>query len=130
MPLHLLAAGTRLGGDLDEAAVLYDESLELNRRLGDERMVNVEHHNLGHVELHRGNVDAAQRHFTDARAGRADNPYDNAMTELNGAALAFAAGRRDEAAHLLARAESTLADAGIALDPDDRYEVDWLRERL
>ena len=129
-PLHLLAAGTRLAGALDEAAALYDESLELNRRLDDSYMVAVEHHNLGHVELHRGNVDAAERHFADARAARTENPYDVAMTDLNRAALAFGAGRRDEAAELLARAESTLDAAGIALDPDDRYEVDWLRERL
>ena len=129
-PLHLLAAGTRLAGRLDDAAALYDESLELNRRLDDSYMVAVEHHNLGHVELHRGNVEIAERHFAYARAARTDNPYDNAMTHLNQASLAHAAGRRDEAVELLARAESTLDAAGIALDPDDRYEVDWLRERL
>ena len=33
MPLHLLAAGTRLAGDLDRAIDLYVESLELNQRL-------------------------------------------------------------------------------------------------
>ena len=130
MPLHLLAAGTRLAGELDRAATLYGESLELNRVLGDDRVVAMEHHNLGHVELHRGNVDAARHHFADARAARGDDPYDTAMTHLNGAALAFAAGNQVEAADLLAQAESTLAGAGIALDPDDRYEVDWLRERL
>jgi hypothetical protein len=42
VPLHLLAAGTRLAGHLDQAAELYAESLELNRRLGDRRMVGVE----------------------------------------------------------------------------------------
>src|SRR5205807_375291 len=41
MPLHMLAAGTRLAGDLDEAANLYTESLELNRRLGVSSMVGV-----------------------------------------------------------------------------------------
>jgi tetratricopeptide (TPR) repeat protein len=131
MPLHLLAAGTRLSGELDEAVALYNESLELNRSLGSDHMVGVEHHNLGHVELHRGNVDDAQRHFAECQAGRSsDDPYDVAMTDLNGAALAFAGGRRDEAAELLARAESILGEAGIALDPDDRFEVDWLHVRL
>ena len=131
MPLHLLAAGTRLAGELDQAVALYTESLELNRGLADDYMVAVEHHNLGHVELHRGNVDAAEHHFQEHRRAVSDSsPYDVAMSDLNQAALAFAAGRRDEAAELLRRAESRLDDAGIALDPDDRFEVDWLRERL
>src|SRR5207253_1922696 len=52
MPLHMLAAGTRLGGQLDDAVELYTESLELNRRLGDTYMAGVEAHNLGHVEIH------------------------------------------------------------------------------
>jgi tetratricopeptide (TPR) repeat protein len=128
--LHLEAAGTRLSGALDEAVDLYTESLELNRTLDDARMAGIEHHNLGHVELHRGNAAVAERHFAKAAAARTDSPYDSAMTSLNNAALAFAAGERDRAAKLLARVESTLAEAGISLDPDDQFEVDWLRERL
>ena len=110
---------------------LYTESLELNRRLGASRMVGVELHNIGHVELHRGNVDVAERCFAecaDIRSG--DDPYDAAMTHLNQAALAFAAGDRERTAELLGRTESTLASAGIVLDPDDAFEVDWLRSRL
>jgi tetratricopeptide (TPR) repeat protein len=130
-PLHMLAAGTRLAGDHDAAVELYTESLELNRRLGASRMVGVELHNIGHVELHRGNVDVAERCFAecaDIRSG--DDPYDAAMTHLNQAALAFAAGDRERTAELLGRTESTLASAGIVLDPDDAFEVDWLRSRL
>lgn len=69
-PLHLLAAGTRLAGDYDGAEKLYTESLELNRKLEDPRMVEVESHNLGHVEVHRGHVVEAERHFAGCRHGR------------------------------------------------------------
>jgi tetratricopeptide (TPR) repeat protein len=131
MPLHLLAAGTRLSGDLDGAVGLYTESLELNHGLGNSLMVGMELHNLGHVELRRGNLDTAKRHFAECRELRnSDNPYDVAMTDLNDAALAVDAGEREEASRLLGRAEQTLAGAGIVLDPDDQSEVDWLRDRL
>jgi ATP/maltotriose-dependent transcriptional regulator MalT len=130
-PLHMLAAGTRLAGDHDGAAALYTESLELARRLGDGRMVGIELHNLGHVELHRGDVEAAEHCFAE-RAGirNEDDPYEQAMTHLNRAALAFACGDRDLAADLLGRTEATLESSGIVLDPDDAFEVDWLRARL
>jgi tetratricopeptide (TPR) repeat protein len=130
-PLHLLAAGTRLAGDHDEAVELYTESLELNRRLGDSRMVGVELHNIGHVELHRGNVDAAERCFAEcADVRNHDDPYEAAMTHLNHAALAFSRGDPERAAELLRAMQSTLDGAEIVLDPDDAFEVDRLRERI
>lgn len=130
-PLHMLAAGTRLAGELDRAVELYTESLELNRRLGDDRMVDVELHNIGHVELHRGNVDAAERRFAECAAVRnLDDPYEAAMANLNQAALAFARGDRMRAAELLREMRSTLDGAGVVLDPDDAFEVAWLSERL
>ncbi|MDQ2968440.1 MAG: hypothetical protein M3R37_09005 [Actinomycetota bacterium] len=130
-PLHMLAAGTRLAGDHDEAIELYTESLELNRRLGNSRTVGMELHNIGHVELHRGNVDAADRCFAElADVRNQDDPYEAAMTHLNHAALAFARGDRERAAELLRRVQSTLDGVGIVLDPDDAFEVDWLRDRL
>jgi tetratricopeptide (TPR) repeat protein len=130
-PLHMLAAGTRLAGDYDRAAELYEESLQVNRRLGDSRMVGVELHNLGHVELHRDNVDTAERHFAE-RAGvsNLDDPYEAAMTHLNQAALSFARGDRVRAAELLPQAQRTLDTAGIVLDPDDAFEVEWLARHL
>jgi tetratricopeptide (TPR) repeat protein len=125
-PLHMLAAGTRLAGDADGAAELYQESLELNRRLGDSRMVGVELHNLGHVELHRGDVEAAERCFAEREAAsNQDDPYEQAMTHLN-----QAHGDCHLAADLLGRTQATLDASGIVLDPDDAFEVDWLRARL
>src|SRR5262245_49038357 len=46
-PLHMLAQAARLTGALDEASTLFEESLALNRSLGDAGMVVVELHNLG-----------------------------------------------------------------------------------
>jgi tetratricopeptide (TPR) repeat protein len=130
-PLHLLAAGTRLASDYDAAAELYTESLELNRRLGDSRMVGMELHNLGHVEVHRGNVGAAERRFAErAEISAQDDPYEVAMTHLNDAALAFVRGERQRASELVERTQSTLDGAGIVLDPDDAFEVNWLRGEL
>jgi tetratricopeptide (TPR) repeat protein len=129
-PLHMQAAGTRLAGDLDEAVRLYEESLELNRRLGDDRMVAIELHNIGHVESHRGNHETAERCFVECAALRnSADPYDVAMTNLNAAAVAFAHEDHGRTRALLQEAETTLTDAGIALDPDDAYEMDWLRSR-
>lgn len=130
-PLHLLAAGTRLAGDYNRAIDLYAQSLELNRRLGDSRMVGIELHNIGHVEIHREKVHEAERSFEECASIRnQDDPYDAAMTQLNQAALAFARGEHERAAELLRRMQSTLDGAGIVLDPDDAFEVKWLRERV
>ena len=59
-----------------------------------------------------------------------EDPYDKAMTHLNNAALAFQRGEREHSSEELERTGSTLAEAGIVLDPDDAFEVDWLTERL
>ena len=130
-PLHMLAAGTRLGGDYDAAIALYTESLELSRRLKDSRGVSMELHNIGHVQLHRGNVDDARRCFAACAEFRdEDDPYGAAMTHLNRAALAFATGDRGAAAELVRQTQATLDAVGIVLDPDDAFEVKWLQGQL
>src|SRR5690349_9465238 len=62
-PLHLHAAGVRLTGDYEGARLLYLESLELNTELGNDAWQAMELHNLGWVELHRGDLDAAAERF-------------------------------------------------------------------
>jgi hypothetical protein len=132
MPLHMQAAGTRLLGNYDRARMLYLENLALSRRLEDTFMVAVELHNLGHVEIHRGDPGAARAYFRDCSALRQGStaPYDLAMEHLNRAAIANCEGKSEEAKEGLGRTEATLAEVGIVLDPDDRFELDWLRARL
>jgi tetratricopeptide (TPR) repeat protein len=129
-PLHLHAQAVRQAGDYDEAAALFEQSLELNRRIGDDGMVGVELHNLGHVEIHRGNVDAAERYFAECAEPGADDPYVVALTRFNEAAIAFARGDGDGASTLLTRGEAVLDERGIQLATDDQAEVDWLRRQL
>lgn len=111
-PLHLHAQSVRLGGDLDGAAALFEESLELNRRIGDAGMVEVELWNLGFVHMRRGDGAAAQRYLGDV----ADAP-------LAGAALAYVKGEHEAA-------KALLGDVGGDLPSDDRAELEWLRERV
>lgn len=125
-PLHLHAAGVRLGGDYERARELYLESLALAERLGDERMMAVEFHNLGWVELHRGEVESAARMFAERDARSGVDAYGDAWQELNGAALAFARGSREEALRRLESGRRKLDQLGVALDPDDQAEMDWL----
>jgi tetratricopeptide (TPR) repeat protein len=130
-PLHMQAQGTRLTGDYDRAAALFEESLALNRHLGDLGMVGVELHNLGHIEIHRGNIDAAERYFAECEElGASDDAYGAAMTRLNRAVVAFARGEDDRARELLGEAESLLGRTDFYPAPDDRFELEGLRERL
>lgn len=129
-PLHMLAAATRLAGKYDEARLLYRESVDLNQRLGASEWATMELHNLGFVEFHRGDVEEAERLFAEAAKLDRDEPYDLAMRDLQRAALAVSRGQAHEGADLLARVESRLDGAGIVLDPDDGFEVEWLRSKL
>jgi tetratricopeptide (TPR) repeat protein len=129
-PLHLQAAGLRLGGDYERAREVYLESVALAERLGDEQRKQMEFHNLGWVELHRGDVEAATRMFAERDARSGVDAYSDAWHDLNAAALALGRGDRDEAARLFASGERQLVSLGVALDPDDQFELDWLSGQL
>lgn len=129
-PLHLQAAGTRLSGDYDLARDLYLESVSLADRLGNERMKQMEFHNLGWVELHRGDVEAAERMFATRDASPGIDAYGDAWQDLNAAALAMARGEKEKARTLFDRGRETLDELGVALDPDDQSELDWLTREL
>ena len=129
-PLHLHAAGVRLSGEYDLARDLYLESVGLADRLGDERLKQMEFHNLGWVELHRGEVESATRMFAERDARSGLDAYGDAWTDLNASALAVARGDRDRALPLFDSGTKRLAELGAVLDPDDQSELDWLTGQL
>lgn len=129
-PLHLQAVGLRMSGDYERAREAYLESLALADRLGDEQRKQMEFHNLGWVELHRGEIDAAARMFAERDARSGMDAYADAWQDLNSAALAHARGEPDEAARLFASGTRSLSDLGVALDPDDQSELDWLTREI
>jgi tetratricopeptide (TPR) repeat protein len=129
-PLHLYAAGTRLSGDYDRARELYLESVALGDELGDEGRKQQEFHNLGWVELHRGDVDAAERMFAERDVRSGLDAMGDAWTELNQAGVAIARGRPEEAMQRFEAGSRQIATLRASLDPDDRFEYDWLRNQL
>jgi tetratricopeptide (TPR) repeat protein len=129
-PLHLQAAGLRLSGDYERAREIYLESVALADRLGDEQRKQMEFHNLGWVELHRGNVEAAAKMFAECDARSGIDAYSDAWQDLNTAALTLARGDREEAVRRFNSGRQALVDLGVALDPDDQSELDWLTGQL
>jgi tetratricopeptide (TPR) repeat protein len=130
-PLFLHAQATRMTGDYDEAAGLFEQSLELNRKIGDPGMVRAELQNLGLVEIHRGNIDAAERYFVESeRLGAPDDSYSLAMASLYRAFIAFNRGDKNGSRNLLQRAQAILNDAKMDAAPDDQFEINWLYGKL
>lgn len=118
-------------GNYDQAAALFEQSPDLNRKLNDQGMVQVELQNLGWVEVHRGNIDKAERCFTESeKLGSACDPYGAAMDLLSQAFIAFARGDKNGSRTLFQRAQSMFKDAKIDPGPDDQFEINWLREHL
>ena len=113
-----------MGGDLTRARELYEESVALNRRLGDGRMVAVEQSNLSWVEINEGNLDAAETLLRAGLEGAEGEPYLHAFALIGLARCAAERGDRDAADEQLREAEALLEQTGLVLDPADRPEYD------
>lgn len=120
--LHMRAQAARAGGDYDTAAEWFAESLELNRRIDDASMIPVELHNLGMVEIRRGDADAAERYL--AQLPPPEDEYVQALRRLAEAGVAFRRGDTQQARHLLAGVN------GDEFAADDRAELEWLEAEL
>lgn len=129
-PLHLEAAGTRLQGRYAEAKTLYLESLQLNKKIGNGAVVAMEKHNLGWVEVHLGDADAAERWFRERDADSSSDAYGDAWRDLNQSAVAVLRGDWAEARRRYDAGVAALQALDVVLDPDDVFERDWLASSL
>jgi ATP/maltotriose-dependent transcriptional regulator MalT len=112
---------------------LYGDALLACRqgKIEDPGMVRAELQNLGLVEIHRGNVDSAERYFAESeRLGQANGPYSNAMAHLYRSAMEFVRGNMGESSIQLQHAQSVLKVAGMEAGRDDQFEFDWLLTQL
>jgi len=132
MPIHLMAVAARMRGEYADARLLYLESINLNRELGEDRMLAAEHRNLAYVELHDGHLARARELFVSAAAlARASNSSTlEPLLLLDAAVLAFEDGDRAGAAKLVADARAALYSTGQIPDPDDAAELEALQSRL
>ena len=127
MPLHMSAEGARMRGELDDARRLYRESIELNRRLGNDGMAGVECGNLAWVEIEAGDLREARRLIEECeRATEADDSYGVAFVNLTRARLSIADGD-PSGAQLLELATTTLEAAGLVWDPAEQRSFDETR---
>ena len=130
-PLFMHAESERMLRDYERASTLFEQSLALNRQLEDRGMVIAELTNLGRVEIHRGNVATAEKCFDEAeQLAGTPNQFDMAMDFLNKATLATLKGDNATAASFLEKCETTMKDSKIELGPDDKFDLDWTRQRI
>lgn len=131
-PLHVLAAVARLSGDHENATVLYEASIDLNRALGNEVNVHTESHNLALSELQLGRVDRAR----ELMAASVDRVHQGGLDDfvpylgLAGAALALADDDPRRAARLIGFTDQAFVGLGQVPDPDDASELEELRGRV
>jgi hypothetical protein len=132
IPVHMQAVAARMRGDSATARRLYEESIDLNRELGEERMVAAEHHNLAYVELRDGNVERARELFATARGSIEQGGFDELLPYVVGDAAVLAAvdGDHRRAARLAGSARAAFEAAGQVADPDDAAEQERLRRTL
>lgn len=131
-PLFMEAQSRRMLGNYHEAASLFRQSVELNRKISDIGMVVAELTNLGFVEVHLGNTDSAERSFSesDKFAPKLTDPYSQAISLLTKGAVAFLKADHAQAQSLLAQTEKALKESGLKPGPDDGFEIDWLQSKL
>jgi tetratricopeptide (TPR) repeat protein len=126
LPLHLQAAAARMLGDRVQARALYEESIALARELGTTGRLTIELHNLGYLDLHDGNLSDAKTRFREALilAEKSRDELTLRYSILDGAIIALANGRLDNASRLLGAAQAHFQAAGAMPDPDDQLEME------
>jgi len=120
--VHLLAAVSRMEKDYPRAREFYQESAELGRSLGDERLVAMEIINLGSVEFLAENFDEATGYYLDGlkKAHVLRNTYLLSPSLIGLGAVSAVRGEGGRAATLLAAGQALVEATGGVLDPDDQ----------
>jgi hypothetical protein len=95
-------------------------------------MAIMERHNLGYVELHLGDIAAAQDLFTAARTEALKLGYTDHLAEmaLGAAVISCACDDPRRAASLLGASDTGYATHGRIPDPDDAAERQQLVDRI
>ena len=89
-----------------------------------------EDHNLGWVELHLGDLEAAEMRFRRRDESGVADAYLDAWRDLSWAAVACLRGDRREANSRFEAGAKAIAGLGMELDPDDAMELEWLKSIL
>jgi len=131
-PLHMLAAATRMEGDLQRAQTLYEESLSLARKLGDQGLISTELDNLGSVSLHLGDLKKAKARYREAaeRSYRQQNKYLLPYVPLHFSMVALEEGKFNRAVKLLGASQALFESSGMSPDPDEAVERENTISRL
>ncbi len=126
----MLAAAARRTGHYSLAQQLYGDSVALSGEVGRLGMIPTEHHNLGYVALHEGDINGAEllfrRALTEARQYKATFIFPYLILDFG--VLALARGDLLKAATLVVAADARFEALGIALDPDDAAECEAVGE--
>jgi len=126
LPLHCLAEGTRLSGDLAGARPLYRQSIDLNLQLGNENMVAMERSNLAALETAEGNTVLARELLQQSLQvlQRIGDRYLLPYALLNMGGVVLLDGHPVKAVRLLAAADAIFGESGAAIDPADKPVFD------
>lgn len=120
-PLHMLAAATKMVGDLGRARELYEESLTLSRKLGDQPLESVELDNLGSVSLQLGDLSKAKDWYKQAGQlmYKLHDKYLIPYLPLHFGAVALEEGKLERAVKLMGASEALFESGGMSPDPDE-----------
>lgn len=127
-PLHIMAAGLQLAGETAEARRLYEESLVLNRELGNTMLVTIETINLGLLDVLEGALTSSEMRLREglltARERGLSRLYPVALVGLGGVAARRGDVRR--AGSFIGSAERMLEASGQVLDPPDAWVLEHI----
>ena len=126
LPPHMLAAATKMEGDLKSSKQLYEESLAWPVGSATRAMESTEPYNLGSVSLHMGELKRAKEWYRQA----GELIYKIPDVPLHFSMVALEEGKLDRPVKLLRASEALFESSGMSADPDESVERDRTVSRL